>query len=498
MIGTGFIGVLGALAATIGVLVLALRLVQRMQGGVPPSGRGVPLRVLQRVPLGPRQGLAVVQVADRVLVVSLAEGGTRLLTELEGPARDRLLEAGPERLPASLTRPWRLPFLGRAALVLMLLAAPLAAHAQAPSRTTPPRAAAAAPAPTARPAVKRAAVSTAIPAPAARGPAAGAAAGMFGGSAAPRVDIRVGEGKDALQLSGAVGLVVFIGVLTLLPAMFLLMTSFTRILIVLHFLRSALGTQTVPPNQLLVALTVLLTGVVMNPVLQKANREALQPYLGGQMTQVQAYEQGVKPFREFMLANTREQDLTLFTELSHASDAKSVEELPIFVVVSAFVTSELRTVVPDGLRHLPALRRRGHHRGLGAHEPRHVHAAAGDDLAPAQAAPLRARRRLDAGGPEPRRELPVGRMSSSLAVELIRQALGVTLLVAAPLLLTSLVVGILVSLIQAVTQIQEQTLTFIPKLLAMAAIFVIFLPWSLSQLVQYLVGVLQSFPTLAS
>ena len=89
-------------------------------------------------------------------------------------------------------------------------------------------------------------------------------------------------------------------------------------------------------------------------------------------------------------------------------------------------------------------------------------------------------------------------MSTALAVELIRQALTVALMVAAPLLITSLAVGILVSLIQAVTQIQEQTLTFIPKLIAMAAVFVIFLPWSLSQLVQYLVGVLQSFPTLAS
>jgi flagellar biosynthesis protein FliQ len=89
-------------------------------------------------------------------------------------------------------------------------------------------------------------------------------------------------------------------------------------------------------------------------------------------------------------------------------------------------------------------------------------------------------------------------MSSTLAVELIRQALTVALLVAAPLLITSLAVGILVSLIQAVTQIQEQTLTFIPKLVTMAAVFIILLPWSLAQLVQYLVGVLQSFPTLAS
>jgi len=89
-------------------------------------------------------------------------------------------------------------------------------------------------------------------------------------------------------------------------------------------------------------------------------------------------------------------------------------------------------------------------------------------------------------------------MSSALAVELVRQALTVTLLVASPLLITALAVGILVSLIQAVTQIQEQTLTFIPKLLSLAAVFMILLPWLLSQLVQYLVGVLQSLPTLST
>jgi flagellar biosynthetic protein FliQ len=89
-------------------------------------------------------------------------------------------------------------------------------------------------------------------------------------------------------------------------------------------------------------------------------------------------------------------------------------------------------------------------------------------------------------------------MSSALAVDLLRHALNVSLVVAAPLLLTALAVGILVSLLQAVTQIQEQTLTFIPKLLSMAVVFMILLPWLLSQLVQYLVGVLQSLPTLAT
>ena len=89
-------------------------------------------------------------------------------------------------------------------------------------------------------------------------------------------------------------------------------------------------------------------------------------------------------------------------------------------------------------------------------------------------------------------------MSTALAVDLIRHALTVAVLVSAPLLLTALVVGILVSLIQAVTQIQEQTLTFIPKLLSMAAVFIILLPWLIAQLVQYLIGVMRSLPTLTS
>jgi flagellar biosynthetic protein FliQ len=89
-------------------------------------------------------------------------------------------------------------------------------------------------------------------------------------------------------------------------------------------------------------------------------------------------------------------------------------------------------------------------------------------------------------------------MSSALAVDLVRQAVMVSLLSAAPLLATALIVGVIVSLIQAVTQIQEQTLTFIPKLLALATVFVLLLPWLIAQLVQYLTGVLRSLPTLAS
>jgi len=142
--------------------------------------------------------------------------------------------------------------------------------------------------------------------------------------------------------------VVFLGVLTLLPALFLLMTSFTRILIVLHFLRSALGTQTAPPGQLLVALAVLLTGVVMHPVLEETNKTALQPYFAGQIQQGEAYGLAIKPFRAFMLRNVREQDLATFTELSGIDHVESEEQLPIVTIVSAFVVSELRTAFQMG------------------------------------------------------------------------------------------------------------------------------------------------------
>jgi flagellar biosynthetic protein FliP len=168
------------------------------------------------------------------------------------------------------------------------------------------------------------------------------------GPESPTIDFRIGEGAEQVHLSGTVGLVVFMGALTLLPAMFLLMTSFTRILIVLHFLRSAIGTQTTPPGQLLVALAVLLTGVVMHPIIERANTEAIRPYFDGQLSQTEAYQKGLVPFREFMLANTREQDVAAFAEMSGVEDADSLEALPSVTIIAAFVTSELRTAFQMG------------------------------------------------------------------------------------------------------------------------------------------------------
>jgi flagellar biosynthetic protein FliP len=305
---SGFLHVAGALAITLGLLALAVKLLARLQAGPRGGSRGVPIQVLQRVMVGPRQGVAVLRVADRVLVVSLAESGIRLLTELDQAALGDLAIAPDPKSESRFPLGFRIPFLPAVGLVLALLLAPHAAQA----------------ARSAAPLVTIPALTVQPPVP-------------------PQVDIRIGEGREALHMSGAVGLVVFLGVLTLLPAMFLLMTSFTRIIIVLHFLRSALGTQTTPPGQLLIAMAVLLTGVVMNPVLQETNRTAIQPYFQGQITQSEAYGRALAPFREFMLANTREQDLNLFAELSKVAKADSAEDLPIATIVSAFVTSELRT-----------------------------------------------------------------------------------------------------------------------------------------------------------
>jgi flagellar biosynthetic protein FliP len=177
---------------------------------------------------------------------------------------------------------------------------------------------------------------------------AGPAAPRVDAPAPPKIDFRIGEGANEVKLTGTVGLVVFLGAMTLLPAIVLLMTSFTRILIVLHFLRTAIGTQTTPPGQLLVAIAVLLTGVVMNPVLQKANEQALQPYFDGRLTQMQAYTQGIQPLRDFMVANTRDQDLASFAELSGHEDVESLDDIPTTTVVSAFVVSELRTAFQMG------------------------------------------------------------------------------------------------------------------------------------------------------
>lgn len=160
----------------------------------------------------------------------------------------------------------------------------------------------------------------------------------------PQMDMKIGDAKDGgLRLNGTVGIVVMMGLLTLLPTLLLMMTGFTRILVVLHFLKQAMGTQGAPPAQLLAGLALLLTGFVMAPTFTEVNRTAITPWMDGQISQVEMMKTGVKPMREFMLRQTRKEDLKTFVELSRMPRPNTVDDVPLHVLMSAFVASELRT-----------------------------------------------------------------------------------------------------------------------------------------------------------
>ncbi|WP_323744966.1 flagellar type III secretion system pore protein FliP [Noviherbaspirillum malthae] len=131
--------------------------------------------------------------------------------------------------------------------------------------------------------------------------------------------------------------------LTLLPAALLMMTSFTRIIIVLSLLRQALGTQTAPPNQVLIGLALFLTLFVMGPVLDRVYTDAYQPLSENKITMNQALERGVVPLKSFMMKQTRQSDLALYVKLSNTPALNGPEDVPLRVLVPAFITSELKT-----------------------------------------------------------------------------------------------------------------------------------------------------------
>jgi flagellar biosynthetic protein FliP len=131
--------------------------------------------------------------------------------------------------------------------------------------------------------------------------------------------------------------------LSFLPAALLLMTSFTRIVIVLSLLRQALGTATTPPNQVIVAMSLFLTLFVMGPVFDRIYADAYQPYSENKISITQALDKGVEPLKEFMLKQTREADLALYVKMSNTPPLQGPEDTPLRVLVPAFITSELKT-----------------------------------------------------------------------------------------------------------------------------------------------------------
>ncbi|MDF2457870.1 MAG: fliP [Nitrospira sp.] len=161
-----------------------------------------------------------------------------------------------------------------------------------------------------------------------------------------------GRGQTAVVIQ----ILALLTVLSLAPALFIMVTSFTRIVIVLSFLRQALGTQQVPPNQVLISLALFLTLFVMAPVGQTVYTDAIQPVLNEQISYEQAWAKGIVPIRGFMLKQVREKDLELFVDLAKMSKPSSPADLPIHVVIPAFILSELRIAFQIGfLIYIPFL-----------------------------------------------------------------------------------------------------------------------------------------------
>ena len=386
-----FIGVIGVLALVLALLVLTLRWLRRL---VPRTGgaNGLSLEVLARLPLGPRQGIAVVRIGTRRLAVSFGEGGVRTLLELdidegattvsaELPVANHSA-AGLAALPGNFAGQFRKAVAGVMGGLALAAVLGATAHAQAATpgvaaNTAPPVAVKATTKPVAKAATnastkastkasakastkdsakakagqgaKGAPKASVVAAPARTGTLAVARVDSVLPKLAPTIDLKMGDAANGgLRLSGTVGVVVMMGLLSLLPMLVLMMTAFTRIIIVLSFLRQAIGAQNAPPTQLVAGLALLLTGFVMAPTLELVHKSALEPWMNGKMEQAAMLTEGAKPFRAFMLKQVREADLASFMSMSRQPTPRSAEEVPLVVLTSAFVTSELRTAFQVG------------------------------------------------------------------------------------------------------------------------------------------------------
>lgn len=164
----------------------------------------------------------------------------------------------------------------------------------------------------------------------------------------PSLNIGVGTATRPGEVATTVQIFLLLTVLSLAPSLLIMTTSFTRIVVVLSFLRTAMGTQQAPSNQIILALSLFLTFYIMTPVWQQINQEAYQPFKSGVISQEQAFEKAVVPVRKFMLTQTREKDLALFVSLSKQERPRNADAIPTLTIIPAFMISELRTAFQIG------------------------------------------------------------------------------------------------------------------------------------------------------
>lgn len=166
----------------------------------------------------------------------------------------------------------------------------------------------------------------------------------------PQIDLSIGGDGDASEddFTLAIQALVLMTILSFGAAFVIMMTSFTRIIVVFFFLRMGLGTQQSPPNQVLIGLALFLTIFIMKPTFDTMNEEAIQPYINDEMTQVEALATAAVPLKEFMVRQTRDKDLLYFMDMADVSTVASIEELPLYVAVPSYVLSELRIAFQIG------------------------------------------------------------------------------------------------------------------------------------------------------
>jgi flagellar biosynthesis protein FliP len=164
----------------------------------------------------------------------------------------------------------------------------------------------------------------------------------------PNINIGVGQARSPHDVVGALQIMLLLTVLAIAPTLLVLVTSFTRIIVVLSFVRTAIGTQQSPPNQVLSGLALLLTFFVMAPVIKDVNANALQPYLKNKISQPVALDRAAQPLRKFMFRQTREKDLQLFYSISKEPRPTAQKDVPTFILIPAFVISELKTAFEIG------------------------------------------------------------------------------------------------------------------------------------------------------
>jgi len=171
---------------------------------------------------------------------------------------------------------------------------------------------------------------------------------IFGADTPPIIDLSISGATEPTQFVKTINIALVLMLFVLAPTLLLMATSFTRLLIVFSLLRQAMGLQQSPPNQVIISLSLILTFFIMQPYAKKSWNEGIQPYMDKKIGYEVALKKSITPFKDFMIKNTREQDLALFYRIRHLPNPKNIEDVDFFTLLPAFVISELRTAFEIG------------------------------------------------------------------------------------------------------------------------------------------------------